>query len=336
MDSNSTSVSVVIPTFNRPKSLLRTLTSLAEQTYPCFEVLVVDNACSAEVQRLVDEAAFSFNYRLQYVPEKRLGVHHARHTGVAAARSELLLFTDDDATFSPGWVAAYVDAFRGNEQMAAAGGPVGASWEIPPPPWLTAFIGGDSTFYPLSIMDRGSDFLLQETGAFFFSVNMAIRRSVLIEAGGFRPEATGSSWVGDGETGLYLELWRRKMPIGYVPDALVLHHITSERLTVDYLRHRMRNEGAAGVFTRYHLRLPSRRRLLLDAVMLTVRSFPYWCASLICYRSNGLSAIRLHVRSADSFSQVRHTLRLMLDQRYRRIVQEPGFIRHAEGSDSET
>jgi len=38
-------VSVIIPTYNRKDSLLRTLDSLSRQTYPaeCFEVIVVDD-----------------------------------------------------------------------------------------------------------------------------------------------------------------------------------------------------------------------------------------------------------------------------------------------------
>jgi glycosyltransferase involved in cell wall biosynthesis len=46
------SISVIIPTYNRPQSLLRSLHSLQEWTLPDFEILVVDNAAASAVPRI--------------------------------------------------------------------------------------------------------------------------------------------------------------------------------------------------------------------------------------------------------------------------------------------
>jgi glycosyltransferase involved in cell wall biosynthesis len=299
------------------------LESLAAQDYKNFEVLVVDNACEQDLDEFLATKTFGSSLSLRYLAEPRPGVHHARHKGAEAALNELLLFTDDDATFAVDWVRAYADAFRAHPEMAAAGGPVHPAWDVDPPQWLLTFMKDERNFYPLSTMDRGDRFLLESRKGYFFSVNMGIRRPALEAAGGFHPEATGSAWLGDGETGLYFELWRRELAIGYVPTAIAYHHIPSERTTLRYLRHRMRNEGAAAVYTKYHPSVPDRGRLLLDSAGVCLRSAPYWIGSMLLLRSTEEPAVRLHVRTSESFSRVKHTLRLGFDRDYRRLVEEP-------------
>jgi hypothetical protein len=103
--------------------------------------------------------------------------------------------------------------------MMAAGGPVRPLWETDPPQWLLDYISESKIFGILSIMEPYTDFRLDPNG-FFFGVNMAIRREVLFELGGFNPESFGDIWLGDGETGLNRKLQKRGLLIGYVPDAI--------------------------------------------------------------------------------------------------------------------
>lgn len=57
--------------------------------------------------------------------------------------------------------------------------------------------------------------------------------------------------MGDGETGLNMKLWARKMPIEHVPGARLYHHIPKSRLSFDYLLARARNQGRADGFTSF-------------------------------------------------------------------------------------
>jgi hypothetical protein len=41
-----------------------------------------------------------------------------------------------------------------------------------------------------------------ETGVVFYSLNMSIRRRILLQVGGFNPEAYAGSWLGDGYASL--------------------------------------------------------------------------------------------------------------------------------------
>ena len=87
-------LSVIIPTYNRPQSLLRQLRSLQEQILRCYALLVVDNAADAELARRV--AAFNRTARrpVRYVPEPRLGLMEAPHAGARAAGGDILVLPE--------------------------------------------------------------------------------------------------------------------------------------------------------------------------------------------------------------------------------------------------
>ena len=255
-------LSVVIPTYKRSDSLRRSLESLRMQTFSSFEILVVDNADDPVTRDLVVGFSAIAPVTTHYFPEPRLGLHNARHEGARRARGDILVFTDDDATFADVWLESLAQAFHVHPRMVAAGGPVRPVWEEPPPAWLLDLIGPSRNFGALSLMQGSGHFTLSAHGG-FFGVNMAIRRDVLFEAGGFNPESFGDIWLGDGETGLNRKLWNKGLLIGSVPEAVVHHHIPPSRMTRTYLEKRMANEGASTEYAHFRGSQPTPGELLL-------------------------------------------------------------------------
>ena len=153
-------------------------------------------------------------------------------------------------------------AFADHPTMAAAGGPVRPFWEQPPPQWLIEYIGDSKCFVILSFMEPYDNFQLNEKG-YFFSCNMAIWKNVLKARGGFDPEATATAWIGDGESGLNKRMWANREQIGYVPEAVVYHHIPAHRMTVE-------------VFLPPH----GERRSVRYVHLLSSQPFPLGCRSL--------------------------------------------------------
>lgn len=249
-----TTISIIIPTHNRGRSLARTVQSALLLDYPAelFEVVVVDNASTDDTEARVRElqARQTGGPELHYVAEKRLGLHYARHAGFHRAKGELLLFTDDDATFSAGWLTAYAEAFATHPDLEAAGGPVRPCWEQPPPRWLVEFIGDQPMFPYLSLMEPHEEFRMG-ADCYFFGVNMAVRRRVFAWTG-FHPELVGTQTIGDGEAGLMADIVRAHgWKIGYVPGALVYHHIPPQRMTVAYIRTWAWHLGSGLMFQRW-------------------------------------------------------------------------------------
>ncbi|WMS43689.1 glycosyltransferase [Acuticoccus sp. MNP-M23] len=107
------SVTILIPTRNRPGPLARALESLAALDVPAdlsVDVLVVDNAADGTAADVV--AAASLPFAARCLREPRPGVSSARNAGVAAATGDIVAFVDDDCAADPGWLAAQVAALR--------------------------------------------------------------------------------------------------------------------------------------------------------------------------------------------------------------------------------
>lgn len=103
-------ISVIIPTYNRKDSLLRTLDSLSQQSYPAerFEVIVVDDGSSDGTEEVLRATAYPF--RLNYLQQAHLGVGAARQLGLEQALGSLLLYLDDDMICDQAVIAEHVSA----------------------------------------------------------------------------------------------------------------------------------------------------------------------------------------------------------------------------------
>lgn len=113
-----TTVSIVVPTCNRPDDLRRCLESLAaQQTRHHLDIVVVDNRPGDA--RTKDVVAGFPQVRL--VEEHRPGLSYARNAGILAAAGSIVVATDDDVTAPAGWIEKLVEPFARPEVMAVAG-----------------------------------------------------------------------------------------------------------------------------------------------------------------------------------------------------------------------
>jgi glycosyltransferase involved in cell wall biosynthesis len=114
----------VVPTRNRPDSLLRCLAALQAQSYEPLEVIVVDDGSEdgAEVATVVNA------HRARLVRGQGRGPAAARNLGVREASGDFLCFTDDDCEPEPQWVDALVSRLRaGADAVAGATLSVGSA-----------------------------------------------------------------------------------------------------------------------------------------------------------------------------------------------------------------
>ncbi|HEY3993070.1 MAG TPA: glycosyltransferase [Ktedonobacteraceae bacterium] len=101
-------VTVIVPARNEERNIQRSVTSLLEQDYPNYEVLVVDDDSRdgtsrilAEIERTHPRAARLRVLHLHGLPEGWAGKPRALHAGAQEARGEFLLFTDADTWHAP-------------------------------------------------------------------------------------------------------------------------------------------------------------------------------------------------------------------------------------------
>jgi glycosyltransferase involved in cell wall biosynthesis len=105
-------VSVVIVHHDRPQYLLQAISSIIEQDYPNFEVILVDDGSRLpESLATLDTLKTEFerrNWKIIRARNKYVGA--ARNTGVRASKGEFIIFADDDNALLPGAISKYVSA----------------------------------------------------------------------------------------------------------------------------------------------------------------------------------------------------------------------------------
>ena len=85
-------VSVVIPLYNARDVIRETLEGLFAQTYPHFEVIVVDDGSTDGSGEVVQ----GYGDRVRYMFQRNAGVACARNRGIAAARGKYIALLDHD------------------------------------------------------------------------------------------------------------------------------------------------------------------------------------------------------------------------------------------------
>jgi GT2 family glycosyltransferase len=231
-------VTIVVPTFNRCESLLDTLSSIKELEIPdgvnC-DVIIVDNNSSDDTPAVVQGAGRDSPINIQYLREIRKGSSYARNAGVHVAGGELIFFADDDVHVEKTWLGALLKAFQQHD-AACIGGKVLPNWLGPRPPWLE-----DHFLNVLAMLDYGDR--PQELGRngdnrMLYAANLAFRRSVFLEIGGFDTAIGRCGAYGGGEDREIQErLIQRGHKVLYEPAAIVLHRIEPYRMRKRYFRH---------------------------------------------------------------------------------------------------
>ncbi len=98
-------VSAIIPAFNAAETIGRALDSVAGQTYPEIEAVVVDDGSTDDTGAIVRE----YYPEAVYVRQENAGVGAARNAGADAARGEFLVLLDADDEWDPRYVEHLVE-----------------------------------------------------------------------------------------------------------------------------------------------------------------------------------------------------------------------------------
>ncbi len=102
-------VSVILPTFNRTRSLAAAMMSVLIQSYEDLELIVVDDGSSEDVEGLVRSI---HDERVRYIRRPRNGgAAAARNTGLAEAKGSYIAFQDSDDIWLPGKLMRQVSLF---------------------------------------------------------------------------------------------------------------------------------------------------------------------------------------------------------------------------------
>jgi GT2 family glycosyltransferase len=223
----SPSITVAICTKDNPRDLatcLERLVSLRSAAPEArIEILVVDNAPSnAQTRDLV--AAMS---GIQYVLEPKPGLDFARNRAIQAATGEIIAFVDDDVIVDRHWLKALHQTFAEHPDAAALTGLVLPAELKTEAQILFEKRGGFEKKFMTTRYGQtlpGHPFYPCIGGKFGTGCNMAFRRRVLLELGGFDEALdTGATLPGGGDTDMLYRVVRAGYPLVYEPQLLVFH-----------------------------------------------------------------------------------------------------------------
>jgi len=191
-----------------------------------YEVIVVDNNSTDNTRATVEAFIGKGHPDLRYVFEPKQGIAHGRNAGIAAARGDIIAFTDDDVEVTPNWIATIKRAFDENRDVDYVGGKILPQWAEPPPKWLTV-----DHWWPLALLDRGDKrFYVNASNPLCLpTANASFRRELFSRIGLFSPEFSGRE---DHE--FFVRLWQRAGQGLYEPDLVVMARVQPERLSKSY------------------------------------------------------------------------------------------------------
>lgn len=277
------SVSIIIPTFNRPQFLFDLLDSMSnlESSGIHFEVLIIDNNSSEENKALITRSLQRFSFPIRLFIEKNPGLHNVRHRGLLESHGEIIIYLDDDIVVSKSWLMAAVKPFSQTENIIVFGR-VLPKFLGQPPEWLNNFwtkLEEKGKYLgQLSLIDLGDEECQTNHFQFIPGCNLALRKKSLIELGGFHPDSMPSDLIryrGDGETALCKKAFQQGFTFHYSPQMLVFHQIPNERMTEEYFCHRMFLQGISDSFTamRENQKIPEHMELKMKHAYCQGRIF---------------------------------------------------------------
>src|SRR5262249_23137725 len=121
---SATLVSIIVPHFNMADYLPEALKSLAGQSYPRLEVLVVDDGSTCPRAQQVLREQECLYPRLRLLRTANQGPGSARNAGLAEARGEMVLFFDADNIALPNLVETLVRSLQRLPEVAVLTCPV--------------------------------------------------------------------------------------------------------------------------------------------------------------------------------------------------------------------
>jgi O-antigen biosynthesis protein len=196
-------ISVVVCAYNAAATLDECLLAACALDYPDLEVILVDDG-SADAT-----AAIAERHAVRVIRIEHAGLGTARNEGLQAATKPIVAYLDSDAYPSREWPYYLALAFD-EEPVGAAGGPNVPPPEDPPSAHRVARAPGG----PVHVL------LSDDRAEHVPGCNMAVKKSVLEEIGGFDPIYTAA---GD-DVDVCWRVLDRGYHIGFHPAALVWHH----------------------------------------------------------------------------------------------------------------
>lgn len=114
-------VSVVVPVYNGERYLKETITSIKQQTYTEWEIIIVNDGSTDKTATIIESESGS---KIRSVFQENSGVSVARNNGLQNSNGEYVVFFDADDLMTPEFIELRLRAVQINKDIGFTGGMV--------------------------------------------------------------------------------------------------------------------------------------------------------------------------------------------------------------------
>ncbi|MEJ2648322.1 MAG: glycosyltransferase family 2 protein [Sedimentisphaerales bacterium] len=116
-------LSLIVPTYNRPKDIMRLLRNLNLQIRKPDEVIIVDASETTETELVVESNMKGYAYPVSYYRHEK-GLTRQRNFAIDKTQYDIIGFSDDDAIFEPDYLEKIMSIFKkdGKQEIGGASG----------------------------------------------------------------------------------------------------------------------------------------------------------------------------------------------------------------------
>ncbi|MEK6280176.1 MAG: glycosyltransferase family A protein [Acidobacteriota bacterium] len=214
-------VSVIIPAFNAAEFIAQTLESVFAQTFPKYEVIVVNDGSPDTTD--FEKSLAPYINRLVYLKQENLGPSVARNAGILKAQGEFVAFLDSDDVWESNYLSVQMTTFDespaldliyADALLIGEGVPPGLTFMKAAPS------KGPVTFESLLCGDCS-----------IITSCVVARKASLLKAGLFDPEFVRSE-----DLHLWLRVAHSGGSLAYQADVVARHRVHGSSLSADMTR----------------------------------------------------------------------------------------------------
>lgn len=114
-------ISIILPVYNVEKYLDTCLTSIVNQTYKNFEIIIVNDGSTDNSKRICEKYKCKYNF-IKMINKQNAGLGEARNTGLSYVSGKYVIFIDSDDYIEPNMVEnLYMDMVNNNVDTVIGG-----------------------------------------------------------------------------------------------------------------------------------------------------------------------------------------------------------------------
>ena len=219
-------ITVSISTMTNEEPAAACIARVLDSSYTNLEVLVIDNRPG---DGYTEEMVARFDARVRYIAEPQKGLSRARNRGLAEANGEIVVWIDDDVIVDKHWLNAIAHTFDGRPEVACVTGSIVAAEHETPAQQMLEQYGGFNKGARRQVFDmdknrRDSPLYPYLAGSFGSGANIALRKSVAEDLGGFANDlGAGTKAHGGEDIDILMRVVNSGHTLIYEPAALMWH-----------------------------------------------------------------------------------------------------------------